>query len=687
MRRLIGLMSGTSLDGLDVCLATFRYGPVGLEATVEGFLTLPYPPELRSRVERVIHAGSLSLQDFGGLDVSLGRWFAEGVEAILARSGRRADEIDAVASHGQTLWHAPNGETPFSLQLGQSAEIAVRTGITTIHDFRVADVAAGGQGAPLVPAADRALFADRERPVLLLNIGGMANVTALGPGGRELVAFDTGPGIVALDQVIRDSTAGQELFDRDGGRALAGQVEHALLERWMEEPFLALEPPRSTGREHFGIEWARARHEDARQMGLSLEDTLATLAAFTVESITRSVRRFVPGDLQPQLVWVAGGGVHHGALMQGLRRGFDGISVASLAGRGVDPDAREALAFAWMGHQVLEGAPNQARAGTGAHIDVILGKITPGRDFGGIRRAPWVAGRGERVTEALHPGLEDLAQAPLEDAIVAMAREDERALAALRLAATDLAAVIGAAVRALGRGGRLIYVGAGTSGRLGVLDAVECPPTFSTDPDRVIGIMAGGPPALTGAVEGAEDDDGAGGRAMEEAEVGPRDCVVGLAASGSTPYVWGALRSAHARGADTALIACNPVEPDPAIRHLVELVVGPEAIAGSTRLRSGTVTKLALNTISTLVWARLGKTFRNRMVDVRATNHKLRERALRLVLDITGVDEEAGRTALLGADGEVKRAIVMVRRNVSAVEASRMLSEVSGHLGQIDGVV
>jgi N-acetylmuramic acid 6-phosphate etherase len=163
--------------------------------------------------------------------------------------------------------------------------------------------------------------------------------------------------------------------------------------------------------------------------------------------------------------------------------------------------------------------------------------------------------------------------------------------------------------------------------------------------------------------------------------------VVGLAASGSTPYVWGALRSAHARGADTALIACNPVEPDPAIRHLVELVVGPEAIAGSTRLRSGTVTKLALNTISTLVWARLGKTFRNRMVDVRATNHKLRERALRLVLDVTGVDEEAGRTALLGADGEVKRAIVMVRRNVSAVEASRMLSEVSGHLGQIDGVV
>ena len=684
MRRVIGLMSGTSLDGLDVCLAAFRHGPDGTLAEVEGFRSYPYPPELRDRVERLVATGSGSLLEIGRLDVALGRWFADGVERFLAETAVSRESIDAIASHGQTVWHAPDGEEPFTMQLGQGAEIAVRTGITTIHDFRVADVAAGGQGAPLVPAADRALFAEADRSVGLLNIGGMANVTLLGPGGRDLVAFDTGPGIVALDQVWRDRTDLEEPFDRGGRRALSGRVDPDLLERGLDaESFLRVPPPRSTGRERFGREWARARDREALERGLSLEDTLATLAAFTVEAVVRSLRRFVPPDRFPAHLWVAGGGVHHEALMQGLVARMGDVPVSSFAERGIDPDAREALAFAWLGHQVLEGAPNQAPAGTGAMTSTILGKIAPGRDFGGVRRAAWVAQPGERVTESLHPALEDLAIAPIEDAIVSIAREDERALAALRRAAPQLGGLVRAADAALSCGGRILYVGAGTSGRLGVLDAVECPPTFSVDPSRVVGIMAGGPAALTGAVEGAEDDRDAGVLEMAEREVGPGDCVVGLAASGRTPFVLGALAAARARGAVTAFISCNPGIPADLVDHPVELVVGPEAIAGSTRLRAGTVTKLALNLLTTLVWARQGKTHANRMVDVKATNVKLRDRALRLVMDLSGADEERARSALLDARGEVKVAVAMVVMRVPASEARDRLADVGGRLGEI----
>jgi N-acetylmuramic acid 6-phosphate etherase len=686
MRRVIGLMSGTSLDGLDVCLAAFRHGPEGLQATVEAFRTYPYPVELRERVERLLGAGSVSLVELGRLDVALGSWFAGGVERFLEETGVPRETIDAIASHGQTLWHAPEGAEPFTMQLGEGAEIAVRTGITTVHDFRVADVAAGGQGAPLVPAADRALFADPGHTVALLNLGGMANVTVLGPGGVDLLAFDTGPGIVALDQVWRDRSGSEEPFDRGGLRALAGRVDPGLLEAWMAaEPFLLQPPPRSTGRERFGRAWARDRAHEADERGLSLEDTLATLSAFTAEAVIRSLRRFVGPDRWPARLWVAGGGVHHAALMQHLSAGLEGVAVASLAASGIDPDAREALAFAWLGHQVLEGEANQAMAGTGAKLPVLLGKVSPGRDFGGIRRAAWSAQAGERITEALHPGLEDLACASIEDAIVSSAREDERALAALRRAAPALAGLVRAADVALSRGGRIVYVGAGTSGRLGVLDAVECPPTFSVDPGRVVGILAGGTAALTGAVEGAEDDPEAGAREMDRISVGPADCVVGLAASGRTPFVHGALARARELGATTGLIGCNPGLPTDRVDHLVELVVGPEVIAGSTRLRAGTVTKLALNLLSTLAWARQGKTHANRMVDVKATNRKLRERALRLVMDLSASEEDDARQALLEAGGEVKVAIVMRVAAVDAAAARHLLEQAGGRLGHLIG--
>ena len=232
-----------------------------------------------------------------------------------------------------------------------------------------------------------------------------------------------------------------------------------------------------------------------------------------------------------------------------------------------------------------------------------------------------------------------------------------------------------------GRGRRLVYVGAGTSGRLGVLDASECPPTFRTDPEQVQAIIAGGPGAVFRAVEGAEDDAVAGGASIDERSVGPADVVVGIAASGTTPFVWGALRQAIDRGARTVLLACvPPVGGEPPVDVQVRPITGPEVLTGSTRLKAGTATKLVLNQITTLAMVRLGKTYGNRMVDVRASNAKLRGRAVRMVTELTDLDAAAATAALDAAGGHVKVAVVMVLRSVSADEARRLLDAVGGRL-------
>lgn len=286
------------------------------------------------------------------------------------------------------------------------------------------------------------------------------------------------------------------------------------------------------------------------------------------------------------------------------------------------------------------------------------------------------------VTERADPRYAHLDEASVAELATLMNEADQSVPVAIGAAMGAIVPVIEAITARLAAGGRLRYVGAGTAGRLGVLDASECPPTFGTPPDLVRGIIAGGPRAVTEATEGAEDDLDAGARAIADDGVDPRDAVVGVTASGRTPFAIGALREARARGALTVALSCNVDAPISREADLaIEIPVGPEVLAGSTRLKAGTAQKLVLNMISTIAMVRLGKTWGNLMVDLRATNEKLRERAIRIVQQVTGASRETAVEALRAADWEAKPAALMVGRGLSVEEARRRLA-VDGRLRQ-----
>jgi N-acetylmuramic acid 6-phosphate etherase len=292
-----------------------------------------------------------------------------------------------------------------------------------------------------------------------------------------------------------------------------------------------------------------------------------------------------------------------------------------------------------------------------------------------------------RLTERRNPRTVAIdVGSPLE-IVDLISAEDAGVPGAVAAARTELALVVGMVETAFRAGGRLVYVGAGTSGRLGVLDAAECPPTFGTPPDMVIAVIAGGTPALVRSIEGAEDDVNAGITAMDERRVNANDVVVGIAASGTTPYVRAALGRAQALGARTALVTCSA--PPAVLRDTCDAIVfvpvGPEVITGSTRMKAGTATKLVLNTITTGAMIRLGKTYGNLMVDLRAWNDKLADRSRRIIMETTGLDRIAAGDIITRADGQVKRAIVMARRGVAAEEADRLLAEHQGRLRSIVG--
>lgn len=288
--------------------------------------------------------------------------------------------------------------------------------------------------------------------------------------------------------------------------------------------------------------------------------------------------------------------------------------------------------------------------------------------------------RDPRLTERRNPRTANIDLASPREIVELMCAEDALVPGAVASQLEQLAAAVAAAERTFREGGRLLYVGAGTSGRLGVLDASECPPTFGTDPEMVQGIIAGGLSALTRAQEGAEDvaDDGA--RAMDDRQVCERDFVVGIAASGTTPFVAGALRRASELGARTAMVACSP--PPRSTLDIVDVaivpLVGPEVVTGSTRLKAGTATKLVLNIITTGAMIRLGKTFGNLMVDLRATNRKLEDRSERILMEVCGVTREAARTLLDAAGGRVKTAIVMESLGMDRDGAERALADAGG---------
>jgi N-acetylmuramic acid 6-phosphate etherase len=292
-----------------------------------------------------------------------------------------------------------------------------------------------------------------------------------------------------------------------------------------------------------------------------------------------------------------------------------------------------------------------------------------------------------RLTERRNPRTEAIDTASALDIVDLIGAEDAGVPAAVARARESMAAAISIIESAFRAGGRLVYVGAGTSGRLGVLDAAECPPTFGTPPEMVVGVIAGGFKALVRSVEGAEDDVEAGLSVIREHAVGERDVVVGIAASGTTPYVRAALSGAQTVGARTVFVSCS--EPPARLRETcdvcVTVLVGPEVVTGSTRMKAGTATKLVLNTLTTGAMIRLGKVYGNLMVDLRAWNDKLVDRSERIVMETTGLPRETAGRTITEAGGSVKTAIVMARRGVSRPEAERLLGEHGGRLREIVG--
>ncbi|MEP7137763.1 MAG: N-acetylmuramic acid 6-phosphate etherase [Chloroflexota bacterium] len=290
------------------------------------------------------------------------------------------------------------------------------------------------------------------------------------------------------------------------------------------------------------------------------------------------------------------------------------------------------------------------------------------------------------LTEEPNPLTTNIDTLPTLDMLALINAEDQKVALAVRAELSNIAAAVDAITLRMQQGGRLIYIGAGTSGRLGVLDASECPPTFGTPRELVVGLIAGGDVALTDAIEGAEDDQIGGAREIAELNISENDCVVSIAASGRTPYAMGGLEEAKKRGALTVSIACNRPSPLEELADIgIALIVGPEVVSGSTRLKAGTAQKMVLNMISTGVMIRLGKTYSNLMVDVQPTNVKLRHRAQRIVADAAGVSLEEATKILQASNGEVKTAIVAVLSNIPPLEARQRLRETGGFVRKAIG--
>ncbi len=362
----IGLMTGTSLDGIDAVLVEFGDAvPRCLAAHTE-----PYHPHLRKALLELCQSRS-SIERMMELDIRLGRMYAREVNRLLTLAGISAGDVTAIGSHGQTIRHLPGGDCPATLQIGDPNTVAQLTGITTVADFRRRDMAAGGEGAPLVPAFHDAIFRRPGEHRVVVNIGGIANVTLLpGDGGKPVGGFDTGPG-----NILMDAWAARHLGvpqDEGGGWAAGGRVDPRLLELMLGDPFFHRPPPKSTGRDHFNPAWLDQWRRTAE---LPPQDVAATLCELTATTIASAIRRHAPATGR---IIVCGGGVHNGTLMQRLRRLAAPRRVESSAKHGVDPDRVEAIAFAWLARRTLKGEAGNLPPVTGAGDPAVLGGIYPG---------------------------------------------------------------------------------------------------------------------------------------------------------------------------------------------------------------------------------------------------------------------------------------------------------------------
>jgi N-acetylmuramic acid 6-phosphate etherase len=689
-RLIVGLMSGTSCDGVDAAVVAIWGRGLARSARLWGHLHLPFAPELRRELLEARSAGSLALARLAQLTSAVTECHATATTRLLAAQETNPAQIAAIGAHGQTLFHRP----PYTMQILDPALLAARTGIMVVSDFRRADCALGGQGAPLVPLADYLLLRDprHQKGRVIINIGGIANCTVL-PAAAELDqvrAWDAGPGNCIIDHLLR--RADGPAFDDGGKLALTGRENAGLIQQVLADDYFARLPPKSTDGPQMIAIFERA----ARDHHLSLPNALASACALTaaalVDSIVRETGHVGRSGHAPELI-CSGGGTRNAAIMGALRRRAAerlGAVVRTSDELGIPSDAKEAIAFALLASCTLDGEPGNVPSVTGASGRAVLGTITPPPMRQSVTPAAVPASppplpppddRSALLTEQRLPESMSLDSMSLADALELLSAQDQQAVAAVQTQHDTIAAVIEIVADRLSNGGRLFYCGAGTSGRLGVLDAAECPPTFRTDPQMVQAIIAGGEAAVFAAVEGAEDDAQAGAAAVELRSIGPTDVLIGIAAGGTTPFVIGALGAARKQKAATALICCvQPRQAEPPVDVVIRPLTGPEVVTGSTRLKAGTATKLVLNAITTLAMVRLGKVHENLMVDLRATNQKLWDRGARLVALLTGLERAPALDLLRKADGSVKVAVLMQRRGWTSAQAQVALNQAAGAL-------
>jgi len=401
--RVVGLMSGTSVDGIDAALVDITGTTFDLQVDLLAAATYPYPDTLRQRILDLAGGGTVSLVALADLDEAIAQVFATAAQAI--QTGHAP--ADLIGSHGQTVYHRPPAPPPtgntahplgYSLQLGRGATIAALTGITTVANFRAADLAMGGQGAPLVPRVDAYLLSDPQQDRCVQNIGGIGNVTYLPAWGavvqgakaegpatvaatiatweRQIRGWDTGPGNILLDLAVQHFSHGQHTYDLDGAWAAQGTACQTLVEEWLQQPFFQQPPPKSTGREQFGRAYLAQCLADGDRHALSPADQLATLSEFTAATIAHSYRTHLPR--LPQQVYVAGGGAYNADLMARLHRLLAPIPVATTEAVGLSVAFKEAIAFAVLAYWRSQDLPGNLPSVTGARTLVALGDVYPG---------------------------------------------------------------------------------------------------------------------------------------------------------------------------------------------------------------------------------------------------------------------------------------------------------------------
>mgnify|MGYP006271304635 CR=1 FL=1 len=687
VRWAIGCMSGTSLDGLDAALVRIEGVGLAIRASVAELHALPFPAELGGDLRALAEDRPMKASAVTAAARRLGELHVEACRPLVAACPGR---IELVVPHGQTICHLPgladgggskhddDAARGMSWQLLDPWPIAWDLGVSVCYDLRQADLMAGGQGAPITPIADPMLYGlDRG---VVINLGGICNTSSWRRGdkvdGFDFAGADVGPCNLFLD-ALAERWLDRVAFDEGGRVAAGGTADDGLVAAVLQR----IDDARnhagaSLGREQFGQAWVAGVAKL-----LEIDAEIPNRLASAVEAVARVIASAVETE-QADAVVLAGGGTRHRLLCERLAALLPSRRVVTSDELGVPAVAREAAAMAVLGVLSRDGIPITRRETTRCREPGIAGAWASPR-LPDTRTAS--VDRGALPTEQRLSQSDRLDTLTTGACVVLIHAADQTVPAAVEQALPQITALTERVIVSLRSGGRLIYLGAGTSGRLGVLDASECPPTFDTEPSRVVGLIAGGDTALRRSSEGAEDREDAFFPEFDGLRLTASDTVVGIAAGGTTPCVLGGLREAKRRGAATGFVACVPLDPLPMVDFPVCVPTGPEVVTGSTRMKAGTATKLVLNTITTTAMVRLGRVYGNLMVDLRVRNQKLRDRAARILTSQLGLAREDALALLDAADGRVKLAMVMKHRGVAAPEAETMLQQAKGSLRDVIG--